>query len=1398
MSTDNDLTPNINKLELNDTLFTWFTATNKLIEYVNPLQVYDVFTGNGLTESRLNGEVTINLNVGKALKLFPDIGNGDLTLDIEGVYSSLATVRDTDYFIIERADTGNTNYLYSVHASDILPPTVNDDHDFLGEITVNDFNVNSSTITLGLGSSVQPTAGLIIYPSTVNEESFLYNSSLNSWVSSANFLLGKEYSFISNSNDKDAYFRFSTNSGQYDVVLELAMGFSSTTGDDHSWRIEGRNFLNSLDFVYNTSATTDVDHVIFSARIDNTSTAASTFVIYDKIEIGNVAGSTTNFSQVTDFTQYKIPISNADGVLDEKWVNRYVTSDYVGISVGDLVKIFDNTNSDTYITKCSLTTSSTEESDTYSIGIVERISGGKAYIALLGEFNLETTPSPALEPGLTYYLTSGTPNFTKIKPTSGIVKPVFVATGAGSGIIFPMASNALSFGTVAVSAAGGVETGYLVGSGNSVFSNASNGIINLVAGNGIALETDPTSREVIIRAITQGNEPGYSKVSGDSGSQLLAITPYDTLKITGGGGGINVVTDNNTDNDQVLLQGSYFRTVEFTGDDTNHDTGFLTASVDDTLTLYGGTGIRLSNPSGNMIRFEATGDFVSTIANNSLTLKQLQKQPKNSVLITGGSSTLMDVTTLQATVPSILLYTGLNTMTWATPATFFNFVSEGASLTGTIVPTSRRFLGISAHTPGSTTPIGGTNGTAAFFTDTTYKPNSINNVRMALIQGTGITLQVVNDATSGEFVGVPGIKISNSDSTSKFRNVVITNTNETISADVSGNLRLTSPSGSPISLDADSNSDTVFFNITNGTITNAHLAEMPDNTVKVGKGDTSNIATDLLIQENSVLGRLTGELVSLNSTNIKSILGLTSSNYFNTLTTDSGSVFASDTESIDIRGGSGISISVGTNNEIVVTNTIPGVGDGGISLIGSRSLPTFTAFGTTYTFEDGVSGINKLYYGIADLQYTFEKTSTTTGVITPRIAWSKLGQLLDGTDNDVVNGVGLMYAGIVAGESFTTKFAQIGNGVTGYHIPYFDPSTQTLAYVSKNNITRDSDHRGASLATGRLLAFDNNGLLTETSRYLQNIESGIIGLQVETKATIVDVTFTDTKDKYIYEDKSVPLSFNNFKAVLGTYWAPASALHQDTTEGRNFTFATTQATANFTDTVRIKFAQSLFLDTGLDEPAASYSTISGTDIIVRNFSSSWYNLSSSKLCLPTIMIGTGPTNSSSAASNGYTIRNDSSNGSLVFTNYNLNAYGSRTTAKDRSARLSLEVINVDPASSATAYSALKTTGSISHTYVDVSTVPGQIDQFTMSGRKSVKYLIQAVNNADKAFTTEFIVQVNTSTNYCNYIQYASVAEPAGFSLDITASLASGTVTVSNNSVALGITLTSVKVMKLEI
>jgi len=1399
-TTNNDLTPNIQKLELNDTLYTWFIATNKLIDYVNPIQLYDLTIGRGLTETRLNGVVNLQLNVGKGIKLYPDGGAGDLTVDIEGIYSALASVRDSDYLMFERSDTGSSNYLFSVHASDILPPTINGNHEFMGDITTSSLDTRDGILTLG-SSGLQASAGIKVYSGTSYENSFLYQQGLKAWISTANILLPSNKAFLTNSTNKDASFRFSTNGTQYDVVLELAMGYSSTSNDNRSWKIEGRHYLNRLDFVYNSTATTDVDHVVFSGRIDNPNTATSTFVVADKIEIGNIAQSTTNFSQITNYTQYKIPISNSDGVLDKGWTNRYVTSDYISLSVGNIVKIFDNTNNDTYITRCDLSTTSTNEADTYTFGIVERISGGKAYIVMLGEFNLSSTPSPALEPGLTYYLSSGTTNYTKVKPTSGMVKPVFVATGAASGIIFPMTSGTLSFGNVSVSAAGGLETGYIVGSGSTVYSNNSNGNIQLVAGNGITLQTDNSNKKVTIRALTQGNEPGYSKIKGDSGDSIItAITPFDTLRITGGGGGINVALDENTDNDQVILTGKYFRRITIAGDETNADFATITAGVDADLTLYGGVGIRLTNPASNLIRIEATGDLAATIANYSLTLKQIQKQPKNSVLVTGGTSTLTEVTALQATTRSILMYTGLNTMTWATPLTFFSSgVSSGGGLPiGTITPSSTRFLGISAHTVGNTTPIGGVNGTASFLFDDYYKPNSINNVRMALIQGDGITLSVVNSSTNSNWVGVPGIKISNSDTTSKFRNVVITNTNETIAADVNGVLRLTSPSGSPIFLDGDSNSDTVYFNVSNGTITNYHLRDMPDNTVKVGLGSTSNnTPTDLTIGTNSVLGRLSGELQSLSASNLRTILGLSGSKYFNGLLTDSGSVYSTETETLSVRGGPGISVSVGTNNEILITNTIPGIGDGGITVVGTRSRPTFSIFGNTYTYTDGITGINKLYFGVGDIKCSFDK-SGTSGVIVQQISWDTLGLPLNTSVNSVDDGIGLMYAGIVAGESFTSKFAQIGNGVSGYQIPYFNPDTQELDYVNYLNITKNQSSEGASGVDGYVLTFANDGTLTTTRNYVNNVIFDIQGISVARVSDFGGIYGPlDSRGVVIYETGEQPVTFNQVKTNVGMYWSTASGFRMETTEGRDFIFATSQTTANFTDTVRLKFAQSLTLNTSETPAYPEYTTISGTDIIVRNFSSNWYQLSSSKLCMPTIMVGTGPTNATATTSNGYLIRNDAANGSLVFTNYNLNTYGSRTTEKDRSSRLTLEVMNVDSASS-NAYASLKTSGSITHTYTDVSTTPGLVDSFTVSGRKSVKYLIQAVNNSGKAFTTEFIVQVNTSTNYCNYIQYASVFEPAGFSLDITATLATNTVTVSNNSVSQGITLTSVKVLKLEI
>ena len=116
MSTDNptDITPNIEKLQLSDDFYTWFLATNKLIDYVNPISLYDVILNRGLYEARNNGVVTIGLNIGKGVKLYPDVGSADITLDLEGIFSSSASVRNDDYILLERSATGSSNYLFSV------------------------------------------------------------------------------------------------------------------------------------------------------------------------------------------------------------------------------------------------------------------------------------------------------------------------------------------------------------------------------------------------------------------------------------------------------------------------------------------------------------------------------------------------------------------------------------------------------------------------------------------------------------------------------------------------------------------------------------------------------------------------------------------------------------------------------------------------------------------------------------------------------------------------------------------------------------------------------------------------------------------------------------------------------------------------------------------------------------------------------------------------------------------------------------------------------------------------------------------------------------------------------------------------------------------------------------
>jgi len=781
-----DLVQDITKLALSDNFYNWFTTTNQIIDAINPLNIYDITPRKGLNETRSGGNVILDVETGKGLKAYPNDAIGALTLDIENLTSE-SSVSNLDYYVIEKAGTNPSNDLFKVLASDILPPTLSGNHEFTGTITVNALNVRDNALRLQYeDATTDNDAGIILDTTTSSKVKFTYNTTKSAWFSNKNIGLQDGYAFLTNGTGRRAEFKYTTSgSTQYDVALEMFMGVDSTNNDDKSWIIEARNVDKALNFIYKDYTNTDTETRIFYATVETTNPVTSTFVITDKIQIGNVLGSTTNFKTVTDYSTSIIPISNSNGILDSKWTNRYVTTTYsAGLEVGNVVKIFNDTNNQATIVKCALTSSSAED-EAYSIGIVERISGGKVWVVTHGDFTLSNVPGsyPNLDPGAVYYLTNGSPNYTLTKPTSGIVKPVFVATSTTGGVFFPMSAQGLSFGKIGVvNAAGGTV---ITTTGTTVTSDSPNDTFTLDAGSGISLETDTSNNKVIIRAATAGNQPTYSTISTDSGS-VSAYHPSESLLLTGGSGGIEVVADNkvDTNGDTITIKGKYFRTVSWIGDSSTNDIpGTKTATYDDNLQIYAGTGISIREylGSGGGIKIEATGQSVASIANGSISLAKLDSFTPNSVLIGNSSGT----PTLQATTNnSILSANSSGVISWDTPLTTIQtkFAKTGFDIgyptakqnNYGITPT--RNFGI-VRIPRNASTIGTTQDyeIPAFRYTTT---NSINGALIGLQEGDGIEL-AVNNTVADAISGIPSIKITNKYG-SAFSKVYIADTGETI------------------------------------------------------------------------------------------------------------------------------------------------------------------------------------------------------------------------------------------------------------------------------------------------------------------------------------------------------------------------------------------------------------------------------------------------------------------------------------------------------------------------------------------------------------------------------------------------------------------------------------------
>jgi len=343
-----------------------------------------------------------------------------------------------------------------------------------------------------------------------------------------------------------------------------------------------------------------------------------------------------------------------------------------------------------------------------------------------------------------------------------------------------------------------------------------------------------------------------------------------------------------------------------------------------------------------------------------------------------------------------------------------------------------------------------------------------------------------------------------------------------------------------------------------------------------------------------------------------------------------------------------------------------------------------------------------------------------------------------------------------------------------------------LTYIKRAAVQTDT--------IDRVLGFKDDGTLVSTDKFVNSISftdsSGrpLSGLTFAVASGAGTLTATNT----------TPVTFPLIRSSVGTYFGPSSSLGlvmaDSGTEGSSeFTFATSDSLPS---TWTSNSYLTLLRLAGHTLTTNSYTAVTTTEIKTRFFGSSiWRNLSTN-ICMPTsFLIGRGPLASTATIGEGMLLRSDTTDNSLTFTNYNLNATGSKTIAKDRSCRLGLEVLDVDTGSNA--YANTKNTAYLTHTYVPKSGTSITVDQFATAANtnRSYKYLVHAETGVGDFYTTELLVQVK-GTSTVNLIQYASSTTSSSLNVTYSARIAGGNVLVEYGTAAAG-TL-DIKLIKYEV
>jgi hypothetical protein len=947
---------NITPLELTDTFATWFTTTNELIDNLNQMDISTATQGDGISlDLTTNGELNISLNLSSnsGLTIY---SNKSLGIDLFGL-PEYSAIDEDDYLLVEAItldNTNNGNELKKVKATNILPLIINGNHIFSNK-HLTDSYVSFETENLFLNSSNvliennyltlqyqfnsnndylsrnEILAGLQIYTGDAGIIKYHYDGSVNAWVVNSNLGFSTNSKFINQYSETDGIFTFGLINDQTDISLRLQKTYETS---DRYWEVFSNSAENKLEFnILDESSDNENVSLMYLKKLTTGEGGGSLVYINDKIYIQNISNSQQfKTAPTSTFTNYVVPLASTNGILDYKWTNRYVTSDIDGIvAEGDVVRIVTDTDR----IRIKRANATSEENSNF-IGIVERIYNGKYYVVLSGEFNASSSVGLSLIYGDTYYLSENAGEVTTIAPTS-IQKPVLIATGTKTGILLSQSSGTLpNFKNI-----------YIVDEHVTLEPSTANQNLSFVGGTGIGIHLNTNNEIEIFSDGSLGAQNIYKTING-----YAATSQNNILNITGNNG-ILINNSKVSTTTQIEIEApNSFGIIDIIADDTDGNEFTLNStSSNDILQINAGTGIRIINHTTNGLTIEALG--VSVPANGSVGNTQLANMGAYSVKASDDQGNPIDVSldnfpnfyyntddhfyVENSTTHVYEVQLGEGPGGDGTPSSIAGFVVGrildengdisgvtalnrsdlrmllGASPTGYLEENQNAFSIIDVIHNGETTTLN-----AATQTDI-----------LSFQSGTGIQLQAVDGTDGTSTIIISAASESYFESLGSGFNYITVPGDRYLQAGITGatiNIVETDTILPQIGT-TDSDYDLMFI-VKEYSISNYHLAEMPANSIKANIDNSESNVTDLIVGEDSLVGRLgSGELKSLNVGELGTLL---ENNFFDRIVIEkrNGSSVTvtpdEDAGNLTLIEGSYISINNTGNGEVTISSYAPG------------------------------------------------------------------------------------------------------------------------------------------------------------------------------------------------------------------------------------------------------------------------------------------------------------------------------------------------------------------------------------------------------------------------------------------------------------------------------------------